>query len=188
VTAHGATAFESGFSFDHGEIDGGRQLNADGFALVKFYVDFELGHQVLDTVAENVAREVHLLEGLGIHEIVVLAVVVQIFHLLLIQRGAFHAVLGREPMLGHGAAAQAAHFNLHEAAQVAGSAVLHFEDGVEFLVELDYHARTELSRSDHELTLSLSVGRLAEEFRSENSEGGRAVWFIIDGAALSSNG
>ena len=53
-------------------------------------------------------------------------------------------------MLGHGAGAQVAHFDLDEAAQVAGGAVLHFEDGVEFLVELDHHARTELCGSDHE--------------------------------------
>jgi hypothetical protein len=48
-------------------------------------------------------------------------------------------------------------FDLDEAAQVAGGAVLHFEDGVKLLVELDDHARTELCGSDHECKFQLRV-------------------------------
>jgi len=117
---------------------------------VPLNADFENGFaDGPDGVAENVTREVHLLEGFGVHEIVVLAVVVQIFHLLFIEGGALDAVFRREAMFGHGPTAQAAHFHLHETAQVAGSAVLHFENGIEFVVELDDHARTELCRCDH---------------------------------------
>jgi hypothetical protein len=83
--------FASRLGFDHGEVDGGRD-------------------EVLDGVTEDVAHEMHLLEGFGVHEIVVLAVVVQIFHFLFVERGALHFVFRGEALLGHGAGAQVAQF------------------------------------------------------------------------------
>jgi len=46
---------------------------------------------------------VHLLVVLGVHEVVILTVVVQIFHFHLFEDGLLHLVFGREPVLDHGA-------------------------------------------------------------------------------------
>ena len=60
---------------------------------------------------------------------------------MLFEGGAFDAIFRREAVLDHGAAAQVAHFDLDEAAKIAGRAMLHLKDGVQFVIELDDHAR-----------------------------------------------
>src|SRR5260221_12938840 len=55
------SALESGFSLDNHEIDARRQLDAHGFALVELHIDLELRDQVFHGVAQDVARQVHLL-------------------------------------------------------------------------------------------------------------------------------
>jgi len=108
------------------------------------------GNKVLGGVAQQILHQVHLLVVLRVHEIVVFAVVVQVLHFLLFEQRLLHLVLGREAMLGHGAAAQAAHSDLHEPSQIAGGAVIHAENGVQLVVELDDHPRAQLCCGNHE--------------------------------------
>ena len=110
---------------------------------------FRLRDQKTRRVAEEILGQVHLLEGLGVHEIEVLAVVVQIFHLVLLERGLFDLVFGAEAVLDHGAGAELAHLYLDEAAQVARCAVLHLENGIQLAVPLDHHAGTHLCCCNH---------------------------------------
>ena len=97
-----------------------------------------------DRVAQQILHEVHLLVRFGVHEVVVFAVVVQVLHLLLFEQGLLHPVFRREAVLDHSARTQAAHPRLHEAAQVAGRTVRHGKNGIQFVVELDHHSRTQM--------------------------------------------
>jgi hypothetical protein len=79
--------------------------------------------------------------------------------LLFVEDGFFDLVLRRKPVLHHGAGAQLAHFDLNETAQVPGGAVLHFEDGIELIVELDYHAGAQLGCRKHQYLSEFVVGK-----------------------------
>jgi hypothetical protein len=88
-------------------------------------------------------------KDLGVHEIVVLAVVVQVLHLVLVELRFFDFIFRAETMLHHGAGAEIPHFHLDESAQVARGAMFHLEDRVQLFVELDHHARTQLCCRKH---------------------------------------
>ena len=87
-----------------------------------------------------------LLEVLCVHEVVVVAVVVEVFHGHFIDVDFLDRVRRAEAMLEHGAGAQVAQLGLDERAQVAGRAVFYAEDGVQIIVVLDDHARAKLGR------------------------------------------
>ena len=139
-------ALEPGFGFHHGHIHGGRQFHSDGLAFVELHFYLQLRDQILRGIAQQIFHQVHLLVGFGVHEIVILAIVVQVLHLLLVEHRLFDLVFGREAVFRHAAGSQAAHFGLYETAQVAGRPVRHAEDCVQFVVVLDHHSRTQLCR------------------------------------------
>jgi hypothetical protein len=137
-------ALETGFGFDDGEIDRSREFDSHGLAFVELDRDLEVRNQVVDGITEDFLGEVHLLVILNVHEVIVFAVVVQILEFMIFHDGPLHLVFGREAMLTHGTAAQVAHFDLHEASEVARRPVGHAEDRVQIIVELDDHARAQL--------------------------------------------
>ena len=66
-----------------------------------------------------------------------------------------------EPKVHHRARRKAPHLCLDESAQVAGRTMLHLEDRVQLIVELDHHARTQLCCSNHEreiISLAAEMG------------------------------
>ena len=63
-------------SFNRALVHVLRQLHADRLAFVKFDAHLELRNQVQHGVAQQILGQVHLLVGLGVHEVVVVAVVV----------------------------------------------------------------------------------------------------------------
>ena len=69
-----------------------------------------------------------LLVIFGIHEVVVVTVIVEVLHLNLIDGDFFDRVCGTEAVLEHGTSAQVAQLGLDESAQVAGGAVLDAEN------------------------------------------------------------
>src|SRR5438874_204431 len=103
----------------------------------------------MNTVPQHVFRKMHLFVILSVHEVKVLAVVVQILHLMLIKSNALNLIFGREPVFDHGSGPKIPHLGLNEAAQVAGRAVDHAEDRVQLIVELNHHAWAQLCRCDH---------------------------------------
>ncbi len=155
-------AFETGFRFDDGHVNGRGEFHADCFALVKLDGHFQLRDEVIGRVSEQFLRQVHLLVVFGIHEVVILAVVVQVLHFLLIQLGLFNFVFGGEAMLGHGAGTETAHFCLHKASQITWRAVSHAEDGIQFVIELDHHSRAQLCCGKHGC-LGLQINEIQEK-------------------------
>ena len=81
---------------------------------------------------------------LGIHEAVVVAILVEEFHGDLIHVDLLDRVAGAKAMLEHGAGANIAQFGLNEGPQVAGSTVLHAEDQMQVVVVFNDHPRTHL--------------------------------------------
>src|SRR5712692_4383739 len=76
----------------------------------------------------------------GIHEMVGVAIRVEVLHLGLVQNYSLHLVRGAEPMVVQSTATDVAHPRLNEGAQVARRAVLRLVDGIEFVVVPDHHS------------------------------------------------
>src|SRR5438128_10451821 len=68
--------------------------------------------QYLVSISENFLAEVNLLVVLGIHEIVIAAVFIEIFHLALVQHGSLDAIFRAEPVIDDRSRAQFAQFRL----------------------------------------------------------------------------
>src|SRR5207245_170909 len=145
---------------DRGALDGGlrlhdrhlhreRQLDADRPALVHLDLELDVGDEVRHGIAQDVVAEPDLLEGLVVHEVEHVAVLVEELHLRLVQDGTLDHVHGPEPVLDDGARLQAADLGLDEPAEVAGRLVLAFDHAVEVVVVLDAHTALELGGLDH---------------------------------------
>ena len=59
----------------------------------------KLRNQEIGCVTKNVLHQMHLLVSRGVHEVVILAIVVQELHFLLVERSTLHLVFGAEAML-----------------------------------------------------------------------------------------
>src|SRR5687768_9427941 len=80
------------------------------------------------------------LERHRVHEVIVVAVLIQVLHLALVERLALDRVLGSEPVIRQQTAADIAHLDANETAEVAGRDMLDVEDAEEVLAHLDQHA------------------------------------------------
>ena len=86
----------------------------------------------------------HLLVIFCVHEVEVLAVVVQVLHFVLFEDRLIHTVFRREAVFEHGTATEVPQLGLHKPAQVTWRAMRDAEHGVQFVIELDHHARAHL--------------------------------------------
>ena len=102
-----------------------------------------------DGVAEHLAREADLLEGLVVHEVVHVAVTVEELHLRLVEDGPLHHVDRSEAVLADRTVLQVADLGLNQPAQVAGGLVLGLDHTPQVVVVLDAHPALELGRLDH---------------------------------------
>ena len=130
----------------HHQVDRQRQLDADRLAAVELHLDHHLGEQVIHRITEGLARDVDLLERVGVHEVVVGAVVVHVLHRTLVERRALDEIFRSQFVVGQGAAADIARLHAHEAAEVAGRDVLYIERAEQVLVQLEQHALAQLRR------------------------------------------
>src|SRR5438046_1047903 len=103
-------ALEPGGGLDDLQIDRLRKAHAHRFPLVELDLDTGIGGQELDRVAENVRLERHLLEVLGVHEVVLPVALVAVLNLLLLEGHALRLVLGAEAVFGLRPAAQLPQF------------------------------------------------------------------------------
>src|SRR5205823_8580875 len=99
-------AFEAGLGFYHLHVDGLWQLAADGLAFKKLDRDLKIKCQVVNRVAQNFARDMYLIIGFSVHEVEVIAIAIEEFHLGLVYHYAVYGVAGAKAMLEHGAGAQ----------------------------------------------------------------------------------
>src|SRR5207249_2533681 len=101
-------ALQSRLSLEYGQLDCLWKFNSYRLAVVELYSDLQIGNQVIDGIAENVPSQMKLLVILGVHEIVSVAIVIEIFHLGFIHVDFFDGIRGAESMLEHGAGTQVA--------------------------------------------------------------------------------
>ena len=109
------------------------------------HVDLLVLLQELLGVADLGLRERELLEGLRIHEHQVLAVPVEVLHLVLLDVRLVHLLARAEAAVDRAAVLQVAHLGAHEGAALAGLHVLEADDRVGLAVELDLESISELS-------------------------------------------
>src|SRR5947208_2129780 len=93
-------ALDAGHRFLDDEIYGRRQLDADRLHVVELHTDDGVRNEVVLRVAHRFVRNVDLLVGRRVHEVVMVAVVVQILHLALVERRALDVLLGSELLIG----------------------------------------------------------------------------------------
>lgn len=148
----------SGLRFHDREVHGLGQLHSHGPPFVEVHLEADVGDQIVDGLSERLLVEVSLLVGLGVHEVVEVAVAVQVFHFLLVQVRRFDAVFGAEPVLQLGAGLQVAQGRLHHSPPVSRGDVQQLHDPAEVPVVDDDHSRFELSGVDHVLTPVCNLG------------------------------
>jgi hypothetical protein len=81
-------------------VDGGRQLDADGFFFVELDADDRLGNQIVLRVAQRLRRDLDLLVVRRVHEVEMVAVVVHVLHFALVERRPLD-ILFRAELLVH---------------------------------------------------------------------------------------
>src|SRR6185437_6425862 len=114
-----------------------------------------------------------LFEVLGVHKVVTVAVVVQIFHFHFVHGDLFNGIRRAEAVLEHGAGAQVAEFGLDEGAKIARRPVLDAEHGVQVVVVLDDHAGAELGRGNRHAG---SISFISNTVAGKVAEGRRATF------------
>src|SRR5690349_1854180 len=85
-----------------------------------------------------------LLIRFGVHEVIVIAILVEILHRDLIHHDAVDRIRRPKAIFEHRIGAQVSQLRLDKGAKVAGGAVLDAKDKVQVLVVLDDHTRTHL--------------------------------------------
>jgi hypothetical protein len=163
----GGGGLEAGFGFDDGELDEGGQLDADRVAVVVADLDLHVGGEVLDRVAEGFGLEHGLLEVNGVHEVVVVAVVVEELHVDFVDDNLLDGVGGAEALFEHGSGLEVAQLGLDEGAEVAGGAVLDFEDQVQLVFVFDDHAGTKMCGGNRHKSGSSLLGAPLGRMKSE---------------------
>ena len=138
------SALQSGFNFHHSQYNRLGQLDADRLAIKKFHLNLKVWRQVIDRIAEGIAREMRLLVVFRVHEVVVITVAVEELHVLFIDVHLLDGIGGTETVLKHGSGAKVAQFRLYKGTQISWRAVLYAEHGMQIIVVLDDHAGTEL--------------------------------------------
>src|SRR5712692_2399496 len=142
----GGSPFDAGHGFLHDQIDGRRQLDSHRLDVVELDADQHLCDEVVLRVAERFGGDVDLVVGRRIHEVVVVAVVVEILHLALVERRALNVLFRAELLVGEGARANVPHAHLDVRALVAGREVVQLENPEQVVPDLDQIPLPESSR------------------------------------------
>ena len=121
-----------------------RKFNAYRLAIVELDLDLQVRRQVLHGVPQSVALEMCLFVTFRIHEVVIVAVAIEIFHINFIDDDPLDRIRRSKAMLEHGSGTQVAKLGLNESAQIARRAVLNAEHRMQIIVVLNDHARTQL--------------------------------------------
>ena len=121
------------------------KLNPDRLPIKKLNLDLEIGNQVVNCVTQDVAPKMGLLVVFGVHEVVVITIVVEVLHLDLIHSDLFDRIGRTEAMFKHGAGTKIAQLGLDESAKIARRAVLNAKHRMQIIIVFDDHARAKLS-------------------------------------------
>src|SRR6476661_6453373 len=129
----------SRIGLDDGEGDRSWELDGDGHALV--HRDLRLAglREVSRGVAHDLARHVHLVVRVLVHEHVLAAIGVQVLHRLALDDGEPDLHAGVEGLLDDGAGLDVAELRAHEGAALAGLHVLELDDLEQGSIEVEGH-------------------------------------------------
>src|SRR5439155_1507696 len=125
------------------EIDGGRQLDSDRFDVVELDANDRVGHEIVDRLAQRFVRDVDLLVGRRVHEVIMVGVVVQILHLALVERRALDVLLSAEFLVRERQRPDVAQPRLNVGSLVARRQMVQIEDTEQVGSQLDEHAFSE---------------------------------------------
>jgi hypothetical protein len=81
------------------QLDRRGHVDSDGRAFIELGLDFQAGRQPLRGVSKIFVAQGNLLVILGVHEMMMRAVGVKIFHLMLLEGGAFNRISRAKAML-----------------------------------------------------------------------------------------
>ena len=110
--------------------------------------DLLVFEQVVLRVAQDGGSDEHLVEGVGVHEDVVGAVVVEVLHVPLLDEGPLHLLAGPQRALEHGAGAHVLQLGAHEGMALAGLDVLEVHQREQSVVEVKRHPGLEVGSGD----------------------------------------
>jgi len=127
------------------ELQKWRQIDANGRAFVKLNLNLQSRREPLRRVAQIVITQSNLLEAFGIHEMMMRAVRIQVFHLVLFEGHPLDRIHRAKAMLERRAGANAAQLGLDHRTQIAGRMMSKFNYSARFAFKDDYHASSDLS-------------------------------------------
>ena len=153
LRAGGRVAGEAGIGLGHLQVDGHRQLDAQHLALVRVVEDVGVLLEVARVVAERGGRHRELLVGLGIHEVVRVAIGVEVLRLAGLDARPRPAGAGLEGALDDVALAHVLHLHADLRRAASHLDVAPVEDLHELAVELDDDALLDVAGADQSLLL-----------------------------------
>ena len=145
-------AGEARVGLDDLQVDRGGQLDADGFALVALKRQDHAVNQEIRGVAEQRCGQHRLLIGLNIHEVVQVAVVIQILNIGVIQADVLHAAAGGIRLGLVRVAADVAHLHADGGVAAAGLHMLILQHAPEIIVFNVGDTLAKVLYADHNIT------------------------------------
>src|SRR5438045_1965828 len=133
---------------DYFQLHGILEIDSDGLVLEKFHLHHGVGNQVVHRFAQLLARQMHLLVVLRVHEMEIVALAVEILEFHFVKDGAVHKFFRAKSIIDDRAALEIFHARLHGAALIARSAMVHAENREKLALVLDDHAGTKLCGFD----------------------------------------
>ena len=129
------------------------------------HFDHRVRDQVVDLVAQQLGRQSVLLEGLGVHEVVLFALGVEVLHLSRFQRNLFEAVAGGEFVFADRPGAVIPHLGLDKTSALAGGAVLHLIDRADLALKHHDHTGAQLCSLNVQVSPFLSFWMIYGTFQ-----------------------
>src|SRR5918994_1810134 len=157
-------ALHRGLGLGDRERHGGRKLDGDRRALMNRDLSVGALRNVVGGVADHARRHGQLLVALHVHEGVVVAVAIQVLHLLAFDDGQADLHAGIERALDHGAGPDVAELRAHERATLPRLDMLKLHDLEQRAVEVERHPVLQVvGRDAHRTTISLVEGGIARQ-------------------------
>src|SRR5450759_5014700 len=143
-------ALEAGVGCGHLEIDGGGQFDPDRLVLVGQNGDLGAVFEVFEGVTKGRGRQRYLVVGLGVHEVVLVAVAIEILHVSLLDAYLGEALLGTKSLVGDGPSLKVAQASAHLGGAPPHLHVRVADADVQLSVALEDRAVAQVASVDHE--------------------------------------
>jgi len=142
-------AAEAGIGLGDLKVNERGGLYAEYVALVGQDLADHVLFNELEAVGKNIGTDGDLVIGLGIHEIVQIAVIVQVFHVLALNISLFEFVSGVESSFNNGSGYDVLHLGTHESGTLTRFNMLEFYDLHDLAVHLESYSVSEIAGRKH---------------------------------------